>query len=576
MKKTRSFVSILLAWTMISSLLATTGCKKEQASVSTSLSSSEPVEQTTTRATTKPTTVETTEVETSSVPREYSSIKTDWSNYGPPQEYAKPVYTRLSENYITEFQPSSEYGAIFPYLGASNRTHKSSSQMIVKYGFFDRNGQIICDPIFNEIKQVNGGYLLYQYPGTGDGQQDVNVGYVTHDGSFFTGMSYDRTQYDAQTGQLLLIAYTDTGFSVTPFDTITASYGESYTLLVPFEQFDVERTFDDIHFDRYISLYDWDDGNKVCDGATGKSIQELLHLDHLDDRGLSICGHCFYTSDAVYNENLQKVLEIDKSQLDSLPNGRAWLCEDGQVTIFDTSGNIEVQTNMERPEQVGAYFVDYRDHSLVVYDEHLTELYMIPCDQTPYAFEPPKDESFYFELAPLLQTEERIINVQTQASFELEKGNDYSIKEIPNGLLLNITRNETERAWILLNSSDLSILSQGDGYASVRYDYLLRKVYLCVSNKPSNMISGKIIDASTGETFLTLQPLEDVTKYGMVSSICDHLIIREQMNLSNYVSDGWTDEFDPRYTHSKKHITFMQDQDGQTLFLYRAVEDFDD
>lgn len=87
----------------------------EETAEDTETTSEEETEETTVEDTSVTTTSETSAAITE--PDTDAPVAVDWDNYQKPEEY---VFTRLSEEKLT-FEPSEEYGAVFPYLATSSQ-----------------------------------------------------------------------------------------------------------------------------------------------------------------------------------------------------------------------------------------------------------------------------------------------------------------------------------------------------------------------------------------------------------------------------------------------------------------------
>lgn len=76
-------------------------------------------------------------------------VATNYSGY-TQREPLKPLYTRLSEEWIDELRPAEDYGAIYPFAGTSPQWSYSAGSL---FGLVDAQGRIICDPVYTEIRQ---------------------------------------------------------------------------------------------------------------------------------------------------------------------------------------------------------------------------------------------------------------------------------------------------------------------------------------------------------------------------------------------------------------------------------------
>ena len=125
-------------------------------------------------------------------------IVVDWDNY-QKAEIKENVFERKSEDYIGEFVPSNDYGAVLPfeatYATVSEVEYEDYIQYsYYSYGLMDSQGRIICDPIFSNAYKSYGNLVIVA---TGDGE-DKKYGAIKNDGSKFTGTKYGvfRLMYD--------------------------------------------------------------------------------------------------------------------------------------------------------------------------------------------------------------------------------------------------------------------------------------------------------------------------------------------------------------------------------------------
>lgn len=80
-------------------------------------------------------------------------VHTDPSAYRA-QDGARAQYTRLREGPLTEFEPSADYGAVYPYTASwlfYSDPEGYSGKMGACYGFVDRQGRILTDGVYIEI-----------------------------------------------------------------------------------------------------------------------------------------------------------------------------------------------------------------------------------------------------------------------------------------------------------------------------------------------------------------------------------------------------------------------------------------
>ena len=98
-------------------LIFSVSCSRitEETAEDTETTSEEETEKTAVEDTSVTTTSETSDAITE--PDTDAPVAVDWDNYQKPEE--EYVFTRLSEEKLT-FEPSEEYGAVFPYLATSS------------------------------------------------------------------------------------------------------------------------------------------------------------------------------------------------------------------------------------------------------------------------------------------------------------------------------------------------------------------------------------------------------------------------------------------------------------------------
>ena len=75
------------------------------------------------------------------------SVKTDYSNYMPPEHY-NPAFGGIG---VTELIPREDYGAIYPFVGESYE-----SLWVNLWGFVDESGTVIVDPVYPFVEYRGG------------------------------------------------------------------------------------------------------------------------------------------------------------------------------------------------------------------------------------------------------------------------------------------------------------------------------------------------------------------------------------------------------------------------------------
>lgn len=122
-------------------------------------------------------------------------VHTDYSKYGP-QVVPERKYTRLSPEFISELQPSDDYGMLYPFVGGVSN---DSYDTYLQYGMVDKNGRIVVDAVYSRIEPVRHDYnsTAEQIPmwtlGTiteSDSWGELCYALAAFDGSFVTEQIY--------------------------------------------------------------------------------------------------------------------------------------------------------------------------------------------------------------------------------------------------------------------------------------------------------------------------------------------------------------------------------------------------
>lgn len=146
-------------------------------------------------------------------------VWTDPSAYRP-YSGSEAKYTRLREGPLDQFEPSDDYGAVYPYAAArafENLEYGGARSIGYRYGFVDRSGRILTDGIYSDAYPMSGysegyrntvgrqpfwivrqmkGYTVEtrEYEDFTDSwvNADFRCGVVSMDGSFATDCEYFR------------------------------------------------------------------------------------------------------------------------------------------------------------------------------------------------------------------------------------------------------------------------------------------------------------------------------------------------------------------------------------------------
>lgn len=252
------------------------------------------------------------------------TVKTDYSAY-TPHTALEPLYTRLSEDFISELQASEDYGQLYPFAG-STLTHATEDgygyQAGSLYGMVDRSGRIVVDPVYTEISMLHdwSADLLTTLPfwllSRTSGGEDTYYGDTTYaiaslDGSFVTDCIYSYVTGCSTC--LLAVQHTEEGVRFDLFDLKGRVILRSESL-----------SFRD-------ELLHW--------GFSLSSFGEELITLPLRSEGLDEYGnqrYVFYFMDLEGNLILGPYQEADQ-----FSDGRAAvLTEDGDYAYIDRDGNI--------------------------------------------------------------------------------------------------------------------------------------------------------------------------------------------------------------------------------------------
>lgn len=81
------------------------------------------------------------------------TVKTDYSAYST-YTGMEPLYTRLSEDFISDLRPSDDYGMLYPFAGSTLTQSTAAGYAYTVgylYGMIDNSGRIVVDPVYSEI-----------------------------------------------------------------------------------------------------------------------------------------------------------------------------------------------------------------------------------------------------------------------------------------------------------------------------------------------------------------------------------------------------------------------------------------
>lgn len=519
-------------------------------------------------------------------------VKTDWSKYTPkPQE--KDVYTRLSDQTIYDFQPSDEYGAIFPFVGAEYIYLRGENSYHNKSGLVDVSGRIVCDPVFDGIFPVTNGYILSKSSETSTLNRDRKYGFASLDGSFYTGLIFDECTYDSKQKQILFISCNDTGITVSPFDCTRLQFDTSYNLLVnhsPRGIIKEELLYNllDIRSNRYVVIELMDE-YLICDGSTGEWIE--LNIEGSDDshsyfqpEGDLIIYRSydesapedmttFYT---LLNQDFEPVSDQRFYCIEQLANGKCFLETADEYMIVDANLQPLIQITKEDmpPHEItiyGNYIVEAKDNGeIAIFDDQLNLIQSVATDPDSFSYasflEPNyllKEYGYEFDYDDILllslpdRTELHNLDNQTNTTLE----NDLNLTLLPDRIL--VTYGEWEHPfWRLLDSEDYHLIAEGSGSASPYVDEATNICYLMIFPTDEHAGDGTIVSITTGETVTTIPMMREDVSYTIIQDFYDGKLVQ-----MGQTSDYFLDSI---------FATRILDQDGNIVFLYHPLKWYDD
>ncbi|MBQ6271406.1 MAG: substrate-binding domain-containing protein [Clostridiales bacterium] len=522
-------------------------------------------------------------VPASADPKGKSNVKVnvDWSSY-QPAEAADPVYTRLKDEEITEFIPSSDYGRIFPFDGSVS---VSSYETIGnKRGFFDLSGRIVCDSIFDSAYLITPDtYIVRQYIHVSGnvGHDEVKAGLISADGSKFTGMKYSSVYYH-EDGKISLIESTSDGINIYPYDFATGQVGTpvSYKISLSSVNYFVDDYISGIVDDRYlvISGDEGADCRQVVDGTTGTRVKFPDDIMMSDLVGNLIFAYEYtgtYTDNIIFDITGKEVSRNKYSTGWDLEKDKILLCrkDESGWDLADADGNVKASLENTKGDIIeveykNGYLAARRKDSFELYDLDLKSVKSVSLDNADaYWYVSRADEYFSTRfisdyesdlfVSSSINGKTTIISLTSDAKTEID--GDYSVEILSGYLYLTHNYGDTpdEHNWKILDAKTMKVVSEGKGYSEVFEDFKERKYYLAVGDSYySEKIS--IVDALTGNTLSSelLNPRNDY-----VSLIC--------MYDGNPVYD--TVHFmKETYTYHTSSTT-MLDKDGNAVFLYNTV-----
>ena len=460
-------------------------------------------------------------------------VSAQWSAF---QEIAKEpeVFTRLKEERITDFVPSSDYGAVIPFLGVDNETNFVEGQKL--YGLMDQNGRIICDPVFDDAYYLEDGSLVVikRVVGSSDDLTDYRIGLISKDGSHNTGLIYDSGSVYNIRSNGEFYKTEKNGITLYKYDPSTGQVGSGKFLKMS----DMEKMycFEGINSDRYIRCADYfDDNFSLFDGATGEDIVPSLDskfdswsilgnfiLGREKDApgkntkaiysfdGKALSDNCYLNSNNLWGTDymmLARTESKDPGITDDLSHYDYWdlVDKDGKVltTIENKSHGIEdircVNETLLVKYSNAIELYDFSGKLLKTVDHKWPDLICTP--EFPSGTH---DDWLKSEKVPMVvyssYNETKLYNLETGASAEF--GEEYYVEYAGENILLTGKEAENLR-WKLLDGSNLTLITEGESFIGVSKDYADGKFYLVSTlGEGAYAYELQVFDAATGEKIL--------------------------------------------------------------------------
>lgn len=577
MKKLSNNSKVCIALTLAMSILIGTGCEKKDTKESEK--PTEVITETTERPSSPSETTEGSSTEGSSEvtvsetePSEEPSTETTAENTPAPLKSVKlpeETFTRLSSDPITEYVPSSDYGKVYPFLG---NTQVAGEQNPL-YGFFDQNNRIVCDPIFNYISPCGDtGYIVTDYSGPSP-MTGGTCGYVSADGSYFSGIKYDWISN--RNGIICFMNISDEVVKCANFDPMTNSFTESFEL----KTFKNENSYGDFCYvvdNRYL-LYGDDYGflTYAVDGKTGEVITTYGKNENRYDGNLIVSSSMGGTDSdiAVYTVQGELLYESGKYTYyvfhSECPDRFIFARKDG-FDITDADGKI---VNSLENKDGEILYMDYTDNYFIAktqneircYDKDMTLVNTTKTALASEFFPVEKDYSWKnaekTSLKPLLyyRYDEEITFLEPitgKTTTVKNSGKNGIPTRLPGRILLTELYLD-DHSWKLLNASDYCVLAEGTGTNQVIYDSTSDKYYL-LAHEGLNSGPSKIIDMQTGKVFM------------------DSLVNPEDLDIKSVRIMGYQilytvapNPYDDNRTQVHP-ATILADKEGKILFLHFA------
>ena len=439
--------------------------------------------------------------------------------------------TRLSDDPITDFIPSEDYGMVTPFLGVENQFNNNEGQSL--YGFMDKSGRIICDPVFDSAMMLDDGSIfVMQYVRDSDlpdGQ--AKMGLISKDGASYTGLKYDlRFQRD---GMTYFASAATSGITLYKYDPSKGAVDSGTALKIG--DITTMYAFETIVDERFIVCRDYcDDKNWIYDGVTGKDICPEMSARCSD---WQLLGDFVYGQDKEAENGGSRIFSLDGKALSDdfylsyktqMPDyyllGRAGFTDDKKDTLTETcvawdlldrDGKILATIPNEDGSildvhHIGEHLVAVKEAGMDLYDLSGKLIKTVPLeDAASYNLpgDPLGEDNSEIEMGKRLpvffvsNTDTKLVNLETEKTISME--GEYECIRAGENILL---KSFTDNTWKLLNASDFSILAEGEGEVEIKKDACAQKLYLVHGNSVGRYaFEETVTDAVTGSPVITVK-----------------------------------------------------------------------
>ncbi len=425
-----------------------------------------------------------------------SAVKVHWDVYEESKPLV-PVVHRLREERIDDFIPSSDYGQVMPFCAShGEKQYEDDVEYSERFGFIDAKGRLICDGVFCSYTVLEKGYIVNKtVPSTSGGTENWCSGYISKDGSFYTGTLYDDTSVDDD--DLYLIRYASDTLTYKVLNMTSGKLSEERTLKI--NGIRESRESEEYFYYDYIKIVE----NRyiicvgesltvsgVCDGMTGKMVD--FPIDKEDWHRATLYENTLYdyrydfdddskTSGFLYaasGELLYEPKVVDRVSENSilvvLPDSLVMLDKNGKLLSTIPTNSI---APFEEIRNSNNYLLFCTKEGLQIYDTEFKYLRTISEVKTTnyaliYDYHNLKADSYvrpydidgnYFPF---------IINIRTGEKIDIGDAFDCSIVSGTSNLMLEFGTGYDKRSFKIIGAKDGSVLYEGEMPSSSYTDYL--------------------------------------------------------------------------------------------------------